>query len=68
MLSKAVGSFCMLEVLSSRVRGSGEARGADLCCLSHGSLGEWKERIQQLQHFSAVLWENMAVPAWADFR
>ncbi|XP_013856609.1 midasin, partial [Austrofundulus limnaeus] len=68
LLSKAVWSFCMLGVLSSRGRGGEEVRGADLCCLSYGSLGEWKERILQLQHFSTVLWENMARPAWTDFR
>ncbi|KAI4802110.1 hypothetical protein KUCAC02_019968, partial [Chaenocephalus aceratus] len=41
---------------------------AALLSLSHVTLGEWKERIQQLQDVSAVLWDNMAIPALAEFR
>uniref|UniRef100_A0A3Q3ARQ7 Midasin n=1 Tax=Kryptolebias marmoratus TaxID=37003 RepID=A0A3Q3ARQ7_KRYMA len=68
LLSKAVWSHCMLGVLSSSVTSGWEPRGVSLCSLSHGSLGEWKERIQQLQEVSGVLWENMAIPALAEFR
>ncbi|KAI3364212.1 hypothetical protein L3Q82_010816 [Scortum barcoo] len=69
VLSKAVWSHCMLGVLSSSETGSRwEPSGAALLTLSHVTLGEWKERIQQLQDVSAVLWDNMAIPALADFR
>ncbi|KAJ8409756.1 hypothetical protein AAFF_G00218150 [Aldrovandia affinis] len=47
MLSHAVRSRCVMEVLSS---------------------SEWRERTRQLQDLSAVLWDNMALPALADFR
>ena len=59
----------MLGVLSS-----GEARaGWDPSCAallssSHVSLGEWRERLQQLTDANAVLWDNMALPALAEFR
>ncbi|XP_059212052.1 midasin [Centropristis striata] len=69
LLSKAVWSCCTLGVLcSSETGGRWEPSGATLLSLSHVTLGEWKERIQQLQDVSAVLWDNMAIPALADFR
>ncbi|XP_042247008.1 midasin [Thunnus maccoyii] len=69
LLSKAVWSHCMLGVLSSsETEGRWEPSGAALLSLSHVTLGEWKERIQQLQDVSAVLWDNMAIPALAEFR
>ncbi|XP_035851556.1 midasin isoform X1 [Sander lucioperca] len=69
LLSKAVWSYCMLGVLCSSDPGGGwDPSGAALLSLSHVTLGEWKERIQQLQDVSAVLWDNMAVPALAEFR
>lgn len=69
LLSKAVWSHCMLGVLGSCESGSQwEPSGAALLSLSHVTLGEWKERIQQLQDMSAVLWDNMAVPTLAEFR
>uniref|UniRef100_A0AAQ5XCQ8 Midasin n=1 Tax=Amphiprion ocellaris TaxID=80972 RepID=A0AAQ5XCQ8_AMPOC len=69
LLSKAVWSHCMLGVLSnSDAGGRWEPSGVALLSLSHVSLGEWKERIQQLQDVSAVLWDNMAIPALAEFR
>ncbi|XP_034006274.1 midasin isoform X1 [Trematomus bernacchii] len=69
LLSKAVWSYCMLGVLcSSETGGAWEPSGAALLSLSHVTLGEWKERIQQLQDVSAVLWDNMAIPALAEFR
>uniref|UniRef100_A0A3P8RPW4 Midasin n=1 Tax=Amphiprion percula TaxID=161767 RepID=A0A3P8RPW4_AMPPE len=68
LLSKAVWSHCMLGVLSnSDTGGRWEPSGVALLSLSHVSLGEWKERIQQLQDVSAVLWDNMAIPALAEF-
>ncbi|XP_034555077.1 midasin [Notolabrus celidotus] len=68
LLSKAVWSHCMLGVLSSsETEGRWEPSGAALLTLSHVTLGEWKERIQQLQDVTAVLWDNMAAPALADF-
>ncbi|KAM9840331.1 midasin [Aulostomus maculatus] len=69
LLSKAVWSRCMLGVLSSRDAGNRwEPSGASLLSMSHVTLGEWKERIQQLQDVSAVLWDNMAFPALSEFR
>uniref|UniRef100_A0A3Q1FB83 Midasin AAA ATPase 1 n=1 Tax=Acanthochromis polyacanthus TaxID=80966 RepID=A0A3Q1FB83_9TELE len=69
LLSKAVWSHCMLGVLSnSDTGGRWEPSGVALLSLSQVSLGEWKERIQQLQDVSAVLWDNMAIPALAEFR
>ena len=59
----------MLGVLmSSETRDRWEPSAAVLLSLSHVTLGEWKERIQQLQDVSAVLWDNMAIPALAEFR
>ncbi|XP_028296182.1 midasin isoform X2 [Gouania willdenowi] len=69
MLTKAVWSHCMLGVLgSSECSGRWEPSESALLYLSHVSLGEWKERIQQLQDVCAVLWDNMAIPALAHFR
>lgn len=68
-MSKAVWSRCMLGVLSSReAAGHWEPSGEALLSMSRVSLGEWKERIQQLQDVSAVLWDNMALPSLAEFR
>lgn len=59
----------MLGVLSSSdAEGRWEPSGEALLSLSHVTLGEWKERIQQLQDVSAVLWDNMAFPSLAEFR
>lgn len=59
----------MLGVLgSSDAGGRWEPSGEALLSVSHVTLGEWKERIQQLQDVSAVLWDNMAVPSLAEFR
>ncbi|XP_058470371.1 midasin [Solea solea] len=69
LLSKAVWSHCMLGVLMNCETGQQwEPSAATLLSLSHVTLGEWKERIQQLQDVSAVLWDNMAIPALAEFR
>lgn len=69
ILSKAAWSRCVLGVLSSsesvgRWAPSGEA----LLSHSYITLGEWKDRIQQLQDLSAVLWDNMGMPTLAEFR
>lgn len=69
MLTKAVWSRCMLGVLSnSETGGQWETSGEALLSFSHITLGEWKERIQQLQDMSAVLWDNMSMPTLAEFR
>ncbi|XP_047429048.1 midasin isoform X2 [Mugil cephalus] len=69
LLSKAVWSHCMLGVLSSgHTGGRQDPSGAALFALSSVTLEEWKERIQQLQDVSAVLWDNMAFHALAEFR
>uniref|UniRef100_A0A665VA47 Midasin n=1 Tax=Echeneis naucrates TaxID=173247 RepID=A0A665VA47_ECHNA len=69
LLSKAVWSHCALGVLtSSEIGDRWEPSVSGLLSLSYVTLGEWKERIQQLQDVSAVLWDNMAIPALAEFR
>ncbi|XP_012709437.2 midasin isoform X1 [Fundulus heteroclitus] len=69
LLSKAVWSHCMLGVLnSSGSAGRWEPNAEALLSSSHVSLGEWKERMQQLEVFSSVLWDNMAFPSLAHFR
>ncbi|CAB1340438.1 unnamed protein product, partial [Coregonus sp. 'balchen'] len=69
MLSKAVWSRCMLGVLSSsETGGRWDPTGTTLLSSSRVTLGEWRERTEQLQDVTAVLWDNMAVPALAEFR
>ncbi|KAM9551495.1 midasin-like isoform 2-T2 [Salvelinus alpinus] len=69
MLSKAVWSRCMLGVLSSsETGGRWDPTGRSLLSSSRVTLGEWRERTEQLQDVTAVLWDNMAVPALAEFR
>ncbi|KAJ8270795.1 hypothetical protein GJAV_G00119370 [Gymnothorax javanicus] len=69
MVTRAVWSRCVLEVLSSNdVGGRWDPTGASLLSSSGVTLGEWRERVKQLQDLSAVLWDNMAMPALADFR
>ncbi|CAB1342786.1 unnamed protein product [Coregonus sp. 'balchen'] len=69
MLSKAVWSRCMLGVLSSsETGGRWDPTGTSLLSSSRVTLGEWRERTQQLQDVTAVLWDNMAIPALAEFR
>ncbi|CAL8311820.1 unnamed protein product [Lota lota] len=68
-LTKAVWSRCMLGVLSSAEGQAGwDPSCAALLSSSHVSLGEGRERVQQLQDANAVLWDNMALPALAEFR
>lgn len=52
----------MLGVLS---RGEVQAEAPLSCGVS---LGEWEERVQQLEVVSSVLWENLTFPATAHFR
>ena len=69
MLSKAVWSRSVLGVLSnSETGGKWDPTETSLLSSSHVTLGEWRERVQQLQDGSAVLWDNMALPALAPFR
>lgn len=69
VLSKAVWSRCVLGVLSSSESGGQWApSGEALLSHSYITLGEWKDRIQQLQDLSAVLWDNMGMPSLAEFR
>lgn len=59
----------MLGVLSnSEAEDHWEPSEAALLSLSYVTLGEWKKSIQQLQDVSAVLWDNMALRALAEFR
>uniref|UniRef100_A0A3Q2D7A0 Midasin n=1 Tax=Cyprinodon variegatus TaxID=28743 RepID=A0A3Q2D7A0_CYPVA len=68
VLGTAVWSHCILGVLSSSGSSGGMEPGAGaLLASSHVCLGEWKERLQQLEVVSSVLWDNMAFPAAAPF-
>ncbi|XP_054617732.1 midasin isoform X2 [Dunckerocampus dactyliophorus] len=69
LLSKAVWSHCTLGVLGSSEPGrQWEPSGTALLFISNMTLREWKDKLQQLQDLSAVLWDNMAFPALADLR
>ncbi|XP_038145137.1 midasin isoform X1 [Cyprinodon tularosa] len=69
VLGTAVWSHCILGMLSSSGSSGGMEPGAGaLLASSHVCLGEWKERLQQLEVVSSVLWDNMAFPAAAPFR
>ncbi|KAK2856665.1 hypothetical protein Q5P01_005400 [Channa striata] len=69
LLSKAVWSHCMMRLLIGSETGDHwEPSRDNLLSLSHVTLGQWKKSIQQLQDVSAVLWDNMAIPALAEFR
>ncbi|XP_035384712.1 midasin isoform X1 [Electrophorus electricus] len=69
MLSRAVWSRCILGVLSgSEGGGHWDPSGTSFLSSSRVTLGEWRERVGQLQDLSTVLWDNMAMPELADFR
>ncbi|KAL2081973.1 hypothetical protein ACEWY4_021791 [Coilia grayii] len=69
MLSRAVWSKCMLGILSSSESGCRwDPTGTAFLSSSRVTLGEWRERMSQLQDLRAVLWDSMALPALADFR
>nr|XP_057921265.1 midasin [Doryrhamphus excisus] len=69
LLSKAVWSHCTLEVLGSSETGrQWEPSGTALLSISNVTLGEWQDKLQQLQDLSAVLWDNMTFPALADLK
>ncbi|KAM9495289.1 midasin [Clarias gariepinus] len=69
MLSRAVWSRCVLGVLSSsEAGGHWDPSGTSFLTSSRVTLGEWRERIGQLQDLSAVLWDNLAMSEIADFR
>lgn len=69
MLSRAVWSRCVLGILSSsEMGGCWDPSGFSLLTASRVSLGEWKERIGQLQDLSTVLWDNLAMSELAEFR
>uniref|UniRef100_A0A8C2VSB7 Midasin n=1 Tax=Chinchilla lanigera TaxID=34839 RepID=A0A8C2VSB7_CHILA len=66
---KAVFSKCCFEVLTSGCRaGPWDVSGLPVLSSSHVTLGEWVERVQQLQDINSLLWTNMAVPSVAEFR
>ncbi|XP_061756335.1 midasin isoform X2 [Nerophis ophidion] len=69
LLSTAVWSHCTLGVLCrSETERQWEPSGEALLFISNVTLREWKEKLQQLQDLSAVLWDNMAFPSLADLR
>ncbi|KAF5899322.1 midasin-like, partial [Clarias magur] len=69
MLSRAVWSRCVLGVLSgSETGGRWDPSGTSFLTSSRVTLGEWRERIGQLQDLSVVLWDNLAMTELADFR
>uniref|UniRef100_A0A8C8S1Z5 Midasin n=1 Tax=Pelusios castaneus TaxID=367368 RepID=A0A8C8S1Z5_9SAUR len=69
ILNRAVFSKCLFEILTSSSKtGQWDVSGLPVLSSSHVTLGEWKERAQQLQEVNSVLWTNMAVPSLAEFR
>ncbi|KAM4694301.1 midasin [Discoglossus pictus] len=69
VLSRAVLSKCFCEVLTSSSKAiPWDVSGLPVLLSSHVSLGEWVERMHQLQEISAALWSNMTVSTVADFR
>ncbi|XP_067882619.1 midasin [Heterodontus francisci] len=69
ILCRAVESKCFFEILINTNLGTcGSVSGIDVIMASHVTLGEWLERTQQLQEVSSVLWTNMAVGSFAEFR
>ncbi|XP_078398522.1 midasin [Cetorhinus maximus] len=69
ILCRDVQSKCFFEILTNTNRStSGSVSGIGVMMVSHVTLGEWLERTRQLQEVSSVLWTNMAVGSFADFR
>lgn len=69
MLSRAVWSRCVLGVLSSSETGRHwDPSGSSFLTSSRVTLGEWRERVGQLQDLSAVLWDNLTMFELSDFR
>ncbi|XP_078068621.1 midasin [Mustelus asterias] len=69
ILCRDVQSKCFFEILTNTKQStSGTVSGTGVIMVSHVTLGEWLERMQQLQEVSLVLWTNMAVCSFADFR
>ncbi|XP_072355863.1 midasin [Scyliorhinus torazame] len=69
ILCRDVQSKCFFEILTNtNQRTSGSVSGTGVIMVSHVTLGEWQERMQQLQEISLVLWTNMAVCSFANFR
>ncbi|XP_019393298.1 PREDICTED: midasin isoform X2 [Crocodylus porosus] len=69
ILNRAVFSKCLFEILTSSSKTSRwDASGLPVLSSSHVTLGEWKERAQQLCEISTALWTNMAVSSVAEFR
>ncbi|XP_064411298.1 midasin [Latimeria chalumnae] len=66
ILNKAVFSKCIFELLAGRTS-QWDGSGLQVLSSSHVTLGEWKERAQQLKHVSEVLWTNMAASSVAEF-
>lgn len=69
MLSRAVWSRCVQGVLTGTETGeTWDASGSSLLSSSRVTLGEWRERMVQLQELSALLWDNMGLTAQTSFR
>ncbi|XP_072912476.1 midasin [Hemitrygon akajei] len=68
VLCQAIQSKCFFEVLIGGQYNRGAIEGIVGAAASHVSLGEWQERTKQLQEISTILWTNMAVNSFAEFR
>uniref|UniRef100_UPI00398F5005 midasin isoform X2 n=1 Tax=Pristiophorus japonicus TaxID=55135 RepID=UPI00398F5005 len=69
ILCRAVQSKCFFEILTNSNQSTyGAVGGIDVMMASHVTLGGWLERTRQLQEVSSVLWTNMAVGTFAEFR
>uniref|UniRef100_A0A8C1Z8S6 Midasin n=1 Tax=Cyprinus carpio TaxID=7962 RepID=A0A8C1Z8S6_CYPCA len=61
-------TVCVCVCVSTDAGGRWDPSGSHFLSSSRLTLGEWRERIGQLQDLSAVIWDNMAMPELADFR
>eukprot|EP00061_Rhincodon_typus_P018124 g47155.t1 len=69
ILCRAIQSKCFFEILANTNRShSVSFGGIGMTMATHVTLGEWLERTRQLQDISSVLWTNMAVGSFAEFR
>ncbi|XP_043542624.1 midasin isoform X1 [Chiloscyllium plagiosum] len=69
VLCRAIQSKCFFEILANNNQSPSESfSGIGMPMATHVTLGEWLERTRQLQDISSVLWTNMAVGSFAEFR
>ncbi|XP_048386295.2 midasin [Stegostoma tigrinum] len=69
ILCHAIQSKCFFEILANTNQShSASFGGIGMIIATHVTLGEWLERTRQLQDISSVLWTNMAIGSFTEFR